>query len=72
MTLDDQEIVTMLNDYEKESKALKNEALKISWHMRGGISYDDAMALSTDERIIINNIINDNMEVTKKTGMPFF
>ena len=40
--------------------------------MRGGISYDDAMALSTDERIIINNIINDNMEVTKKTGMPFF
>jgi hypothetical protein len=62
----------MLNDYDKESKALKNEALKISWYMRGGISYDDAMALSTDERIIINNIINDNMEVTKKTGMPFF
>ena len=72
MTLDDQEIVSLINDYEKESKALKNEALKISWHMRGGISYDDAMALSTDERIIINNIINDNMEVTKKTGMPFF
>lgn len=72
MTLDDQEIVSMLNDYDKESKALKNEALKISWYMRGGISYDDAMALSTDERIIINNIINDNMEVTKKTGMPFF
>jgi hypothetical protein len=72
LTLDDQEIVSMLNDYDKESKALKNEALKISWYMRGGISYDDAMALSTDERIIINNIINDNMEVTKKTGMPFF
>jgi hypothetical protein len=72
LTLDDQEIVSLINDYEKESKALKNEALKISWHMRGGISYDDAMALSTDERIIINNIINDNMEVTKKTGMPFF
>jgi hypothetical protein len=72
LTLDDQEIVSLINDYEKESKALKNEALKISWHMRGGISYDDAMALSTDERIIVNNIISDNMEVTKKTGMPFF
>lgn len=72
MTLDDQEIVTLLNDYEKESKALKNEALKISWHMRGGISYDDAMALSTEERQIISKIIEDNMEVTKKTGMPFF
>jgi len=72
LTLDDQEIVTLLNDYEKESKALKNEALKISWHMRGGISYDDAMALSTEERQIISKIIEDNMEVTKKTGMPFF
>ena len=72
MTLDDQEIVTLLDSYEKESKALKKEALKISWHMRGGLSYDDVMALSTDERIIINDIIKDNMEVTKKSGMPFF
>ena len=72
MTLDDQEIVTLLDSYGKESKALKKEALKISWHMRGGLSYDDVMALSTDERIIINDIIKDNMEVTKKSGMPFF
>ena len=40
--------------------------------MRGGISYDDAMALGQVERKIISNIIKDNMETTKSSGLPFF
>jgi hypothetical protein len=40
--------------------------------MRGGLSYEDAMMLSQVEKEIINNIINDNMEATKKSGMRFF
>jgi len=40
--------------------------------MRGGISYDDAMALSSQEREIIGNIIKKNMETTKESGLPFF
>jgi hypothetical protein len=40
--------------------------------MRGGLSYSEAMMLSLDERQIIEQIIKDNMEATKKSGMPFF
>jgi hypothetical protein len=40
--------------------------------MRGGISFDDSMMLSFEDREIINRIIKDNLETTKESGMPFF
>jgi hypothetical protein len=40
--------------------------------MRGGLSYSDAMMLSHTDREIISKIIDDNMETTKKSGLPFF
>jgi len=40
--------------------------------MRGGISLDDAFALSFEDREIISEIIKDNLETTKKSGLPFF
>jgi hypothetical protein len=40
--------------------------------MRGGLSFAEAMNLSPDEREIINNIVKDNLETTKKSGLPFF
>lgn len=72
MTLSDQEIVSLLEGYDKETKAIRKESLKISWFMRGGLSYDDVMALSTQERGDILDIIKENMETTKKSGLPFF
>ena len=57
---------------EKESRAIKEEALRFTWWMRGGINYNEAMALGPEERNVINQIIKDNMETTKKSGMPFF
>ena len=72
MTLDNEGIVKLIEGYDKESKALRDEALRLSWYMRGGLTYDDAMMLSHGEREIIGKIIKDNIEVTKKTGVPFF
>ena len=40
--------------------------------MRGGLSYNDAMLLSSSERKIITKIVNDNLEIAKKSGLPFF
>lgn len=62
----------MLNGYDKEIRALKDDALRMSWYMRGGLSYDDAMLLDSKERDIISKIIKDNMQTTEKTRMPFF
>jgi hypothetical protein len=37
-----------------------------------GMNYSDAMNLSFEERDIISEIIKENMETTKKSGLPFF
>lgn len=37
-----------------------------------GMSYSEAMMLSFEERMIIADIIKDNLETTKKSGLPFF
>lgn len=42
------------------------------WYMRGGITYDEAVMLSFQEREIINTIIKSNLEITQKSGTPFF
>jgi hypothetical protein len=57
---------------EKDCQTIRQEALKISWFMRGGITYDQTMALGTQERNLINELITDNLETTKKSGLPFF
>ena len=40
--------------------------------MRGSISYSDGMLLSRSEKEIIDRIIKENLETTKKTRLPFF
>ena len=40
--------------------------------MRGGVTYEEAMQMSQSERGIINDIAKENMETTKKSGLPFF
>jgi hypothetical protein len=72
LTLDNDAIVELLDSYDKESKAFREEALRMCWYMRGGLSYEDAMFLTQQERDIIGKIIKDNMDTTQKSGLPFF
>lgn len=44
----------------------------MSWYMRGGITYGEILNLSIKERDMIGKIIEDNLETTKNTKMPFF
>jgi hypothetical protein len=57
---------------DSDIKNLKHELLKICWYMRGGVTYQEALNMSIDERQIIGNIVKDNLETTKKTGRDFF
>ena len=72
MTLTNEEVVKWLGKMDRESKALKREILKFSWFMRGGLSYDDAIMLSYEDRTIISEIIKENLDTTKESGLPFF
>lgn len=40
--------------------------------MRGSVSLDEGFALSYDDRKIIAELVEENFEVTKKSGMPHF
>ena len=57
---------------EKEANGIRQEALKLSWFMRGGITYDDVLQLSWGERNMITELIKENLDTTKKSGLPFF
>ena len=72
MTLSNEEIVELIKQYDKDSKAIKTDLLTTCWYMRGSISYDDTMMLSFEDRELINKIIKDNLDTTKETGLPFF
>jgi hypothetical protein len=56
----------------KEKKLINRNAKKIAWYMRGGVDYVDIMNMSQEEVDDLNSIIEENLETTKKTKMPFF
>jgi hypothetical protein len=40
--------------------------------MRGSISIDQAFSMDYDDRAIVSKIIEENLETTKETQLPFF
>jgi len=70
--LDSDEIAKLVDDMEKDVGAIREESLRLTWYMRGGLTYTEAMQLSPEERSTVSKIVKDNMETTKKTKMPFF
>ena len=57
---------------EKECNDIKLSALRFAWYMRGGVSYNDVLNMSNQERTSLNTIIEENLETAKKSQMPFF
>jgi|TARA_X000000950_G_scaffold72161_2_gene89565 hypothetical protein len=54
-----------------EAKQIKDEVYRISWYMRGGVTANDLFwSYSAEDREILQNIIKDNIESTKKSGLP--
>lgn len=72
LRLDHEGVQKLIDGMEKECEAIKKSALTLSWYMRGGVSYADVLNMSQSEREHINELIERNMETTKKTQLPFF
>ena len=68
----DSDIIAYLKDFDSQVKNLKLELMKVCWFMRGGMSWNEALVLSPNEREIVSQLVKENMETTKKTGQPFF
>ena len=65
-------MIKYLESLDHEVKALKTEVIRMCWYMRGGISYNELMAMGSQEREIISEVIKKNIETTEKTKLPFF
>ena len=70
--MDSDKIAELIENLDKEILQIKNEAMKLAWHMRGSLSYNEALALSFHERDLIAKMVKENFETTKKTGLPYF
>jgi hypothetical protein len=57
---------------DKEADSIREDALRLAWYMRGGATYDQVLQMSRNERRIIGTIVKDNIETTKKSGLPWF
>ena len=67
-----EEVQKLIDTYETQVNQIKKNALTLSWYMRGGVSYEDILNMSNQERIAINEIVEQNLETTKKSQLPFF
>ena len=72
MYLDVEGIEKLSKDYERDTKAIKEELFRICWYMRGSISISESYLLSAEDREIISKIIEENLNTTKETQLPFF
>ncbi len=72
LTKSPDQVAATIAKMKKEAKSIIVDSLKTTWYMRGGVSYTEALMLSHEERQEINEIIKENLDTVKKTGLPFF
>lgn len=72
MTLSNAEIVKKLESMDQEAKTIKKRIFEMCWYMRGGITLNEMMQLGVSDMPIMTDVVEGNLETTKKTGMPFF
>jgi DNA polymerase III delta subunit len=70
--LDNDGIEEFIKELDRDTKAIKQELLKLCWYMRGGLSYTESHCLIPEERELISKIVDENLETTKESGLPFF
>jgi hypothetical protein len=65
------ELEELVKNYDLQAQRIKEEIFKLSWYMRGGVTSDDLFfKYSFEDREILSKIIKENIEATRKSGMP--
>jgi hypothetical protein len=66
------EIEDLVKSLDNDCKDIKKSLYSLCWYMRGSLTVEQAYQLDYESREIIQAIIEDNLETTKKSGLPFF
>jgi hypothetical protein len=69
-TASENEIVEKQESYKKQLDILHKSLLKLTWYMRGGVSISEIHEMPTGHITYLNEIINENFELSKKAGTP--
>ena len=72
LTASSDDIKNIMKEMEADVKTIREQSMKLAWYMRGGITYDQVLMLSSAEREIIGELAKENIETTKKSGLPWF
>jgi vacuolar-type H+-ATPase subunit E/Vma4 len=72
LTVKPEAVQKYIENLETEVEGIRKSALAQAWYMRGGATYEDVLNMCSAEREIINKIIDEHLETTKKTQLPFF
>ena len=68
--MSDSEIEEYLTRLEEGIKNYKSQLFRLCWYMRGGVTIDNLLFdLSLEDIQIMNAIVQDNIEITKKSGI---
>lgn len=70
--MNNDQIVQELSRLDNESKEIKNSIIRMAWYMRGGTTITELLESPNADRELINDLIKENLETTKKSGMPFY
>lgn len=62
----------MITELQSDIKALVKQCLKISWHSRGSIQYDDTYELTPFERSEFVDMIDDILKSQEKNMYKVF
>ncbi len=65
-----EEIAEKQEKYQKRVDKLHKNMLKLSWYMRGGVSISEIHEMPAGHIDYLNEIVNENFEMSKQAGTP--
>lgn len=66
------EIEAEVKKMDNESKAIKRNIYKLAWFMRGSVNIEQLFSMDLADQEILAELIKENLETTKESGLPFF
>ena len=69
-TASQSDITAKQESFKKQLEATHKNLLQLSWYMRGGVSISELHDMPVNHLKHINEIVNENFELSKKAGTP--
>jgi len=69
-TASDSEVTEKQESYRKSLESLHKNLYKLTWYMRGGVSISEIHDMPANHIKHLNDIVNDNFELSKSAGVP--